>query len=158
MINPVKSKWKRSIIFKQFSENIHFGTNSPRACFEWTMSQFNLHPALVLIVEDEVLVRTCIAAELEEAGFAVIEAANAVDAMHEFEADDRVTTVFTDINMPGAFDGLSLAHKIFKLRPTVQLILTSGRGKPLVSEMPAGVHFLPKPYEYRSLTALIHAA
>jgi two-component system, response regulator PdtaR len=112
----------------------------------------------VLVVEDEALVRDCVVAQLEDAGFRVIEAANAESGMREFECNSRLTTVFTDINMPGLFDGLALAHKIFRQRPDVQLILTSGRGGPLESDMPAGAHFLMKPYDSSCLSALIKAA
>jgi two-component system, response regulator PdtaR len=122
------------------------------------MRCFNRTSTLILIVEDEALVRVCTAALLLDAGCAVIEAADAEEALRAFEAHDQVTTVFTDINMPGAFSGLSLAHKIFRLRPQVQLILTSGRASPPESEMPAGGHFLPKPYDYDQLTSLIRAA
>jgi DNA-binding NtrC family response regulator len=120
----------------------------------------NIHQRqpVVLIVEDEVLVRACIAAELKGEGFGVIEAANAQEALQAFNADDRVTTLFTDINMPGPFDGLSLAHQVFRLRPNVQLILTSGRDAPALADMPAGVCFLPKPYDSGLLAGLIKAA
>jgi CheY-like chemotaxis protein len=113
---------------------------------------------VILVVEDEALVRACTAVLLEDAGCSVIEAADGEEALRAFEADQRITTVFTDVNMPGAFDGLTLAHKIFRLRPQVQLILTSGRGVLAESEMPAGGHFLPKPYDCEQLTALIQAA
>ncbi len=112
----------------------------------------------VLVVEDEALVRDCTVAQLEDAGFSVIEAAGGEEAMREFEDHALVTTVFSDINMPGAFDGLSLINKIFRLRPDVQLILTSGRGLPLDAEMPLGARFLLKPYNSYQLTALIRAA
>ena len=93
-----------------------------------------------------------------DAGCSVIEAADGEEALRVFEAHSDVTTVFTDINMPGPFNGLSLAHKIFQMRPQVQLILTSGRGSPSEAEMPVGGHFLPKPYDCDQLTALIRAA
>ncbi len=113
---------------------------------------------IVLVAEDEILVRTGIALQLQDAGCDVIEAADAAEALREFEAHGAITTVFTDVNMPGPFDGLSLLHKIFQLRRDVQLILTSGRRSPSTSEMPAGAHFLPKPYDYKSLAELIMAA
>ena len=122
------------------------------------MSRLNKAPVLILIVEDEIIVRICTAALLQDAGCSVIEAADGEEALRAFEAHADVTTVFTDINMPGAFNGLSLAHKISHLRPQVQLILTSGRGSPSEAEMPAGGHFLPKPYDCAQLTALIRAA
>ena len=122
------------------------------------MTDLHMHHPLVLVVEDEALVRSCAVSQLEEAGFDVIEAADAVEALREFDGHSCVTTVFTDINMPGEFDGLSLAHKIFKRRPDVQLILTSGRGVPAKSDMPAGGQFLLKPYNCNLLTALIRPA
>jgi DNA-binding NtrC family response regulator len=122
------------------------------------METLRQYQPVVLVVEDENLVRICVAMQLQEAGCAVIEAEDAAEAFREFEAHSGITTVFTDINMPGPFDGLSLVHKVFQLRSSVQLILTSGRGSPLGHEMPAGAHFLPKPYDCTSLAALIMAA
>jgi CheY-like chemotaxis protein len=121
------------------------------------MLDLRQHPPLVLVVEDESLVRICVVVQLQDAGCDVIEAADATEAFREFEAHDGITTVFTDINMPGPFDGLSLIHKVFRLRSSVQLILTSGRGSPLRHEMPAGAQFLPKPYDCTSLADLIMA-
>ena len=122
------------------------------------MQQYFQKQPLILVVEDEVIVRTCISAELGHVGFDVVEAADAEEGLRKFEGDDRITTVFSDINMPGDFDGLSLAHRIAQLRPEVRLILTSGRGEPLATAMPAGVYFLPKPYNCQFLAALISAA
>jgi two-component system, response regulator PdtaR len=122
------------------------------------MSRLNKKTVLILVVEDEALVRACTTALLEEAGCDVIEAADGEEGLRAFEANAQVTTVFTDINMPGSFNGLAMAHKIFQLRPQVQLILTSGRGALSEAEMPAGGHFLPKPYDCNQLTALIRAA
>lgn len=113
---------------------------------------------LILIVEDEALVRCCTAALLEEAGCGVIEAADAEQALRALAAHDQVTTVFTDINMPGPINGLLLAHRVFQQRPHIQLILTSGRGALTAREMPPGGHFLPKPYDCTQLAALIRAA
>jgi len=115
-------------------------------------------PYLILVVEDEILVRGCAVEQLEYAGFEVIEAANAEEGLKAFEQHDRVTTLFTDINMPGPFNGLALACKIFDRRPDVRLILTSGRAEPRQSEMPPGVRFLSKPYDCNALTDLIRAA
>ena len=95
--------------------------------------------------------------QLEDEGFSVIEAADAEEALREFVEDARVTTVFSDINMPGQFNGLCLAHKIARLRPEVQVILTSGRDEPPRNEMPDRVQFLAKPYDCKALTGLIRA-
>jgi CheY-like chemotaxis protein len=122
------------------------------------MSIAPIRPDFVLLVEDEALVRMCIAAELENEGIQVIEASDADQALRVFQSNDGITVVFTDINMPGAFDGLFLSKRIRELCPHVRLILTSGRSPPPAGDMPAGVAFLPKPYEYAALANIIRAA
>jgi DNA-binding NtrC family response regulator len=111
----------------------------------------------VLVAEDEGIILAGVICELEAAGFAVIAASDAQEALREFKQHPEVTAVFTDINMPGPFDGLSLAHMIARLRPSVQLILTSGRKAPLGNEMPRGARFLSKPYDCASVAAMIDA-
>jgi CheY-like chemotaxis protein len=68
------------------------------------------HPASVLVVDDEAIILTGVMLELEVAGFAVIGASDAQEALRAFERHPEVTAVFTDINMPGPQNGLWLAH------------------------------------------------
>jgi CheY-like chemotaxis protein len=121
------------------------------------MASFHPTPRLILVVEDEALIRDCTVSELESAGFAVIAAGNAQEALVKFEGHADVGTLFTDINMPGEIDGLSLAHMISELRPDVQLIITSGL-RPAEGRMPARGHFLMKPYDCAAVSALMNAA
>jgi CheY-like chemotaxis protein len=65
---------------------------------------------LVLIVEDEVLVRIDTRETVETAGFEVVEAGNADEAIAILAARDDIHLIFTDVNMPGSMDGLKLAH------------------------------------------------
>ena len=122
------------------------------------MSHISKNPSSVLVVEDEVFICACTVLELQDAGFTVIATHTAPEALEAFLSHPEVTAVFTDVNMPGAFDGLSLARQIAKLRPKVQVIITSGRGQPPACEMPKGSQFLAKPYESRMVTALLDAA
>ena len=70
-------------------------------------------PPVVLLVEDELLVRMTAADELEEAGFQVLEAANADVALTVLEArSDEVHVLFTDVHMPGSIDGMELAEQV----------------------------------------------
>ena len=119
----------------------------------------NLFPQrpFVLVVEDNILVRCCAVAHLEDGGFSVLEAADAEEALQKLDEQGGLTVVFTDIHMPGPFDGLSLAHKVFQRRPEVRLILTSAN-EPLKDEMPPDARFLAKPYDCNLLTELIMAA
>ena len=66
----------------------------------------------VLIVEDEPLVRLCAVETVEGAGFEVIEAANADEAIRILESRSDIRVVFTDLHMPGSMDGLNLAHAV----------------------------------------------
>src|SRR5437868_97309 len=91
---------------------------------------------VVLVVEDQALVRNWVVDHLQEAGFGVIAAADAEQALRAFDEHTEVTTVFTDISMPGRFNGLGLARRVSARRPKVQLIVTSGRSEPDKADMP----------------------
>ena len=67
---------------------------------------------VVLIVEDEALVRMIAVDMIEEAGFEILEAANADEAILLLEARRDITVLFTDIEMPGSMDGLRLAQAV----------------------------------------------
>ena len=101
----------------------------------------------VLIVEDEPLVRLCAVETVEAAGFTVIEAANADEAIRILEIRRDIRVVFTDIHMPGSMDGLKLAHAVRDRWPPIKIIVTSGREKIAEQELPAGGRFFAKPYD-----------
>jgi CheY-like chemotaxis protein len=82
---------------------------------------------VVLVVEDEALVRMTAVGMIEEAGFEVLEAANADEAILLLEARRDLTVVFTDIEMPGSMDGLRLAQAVRGRWPPIKIIATSGR-------------------------------
>jgi CheY-like chemotaxis protein len=103
-------------------------------------------PPLVLVVEDEFLVRMNALSLLEEAGFGVLEAGSADDAIALLESRKDIRIVFTDINMPGSMDGLRLAQAIRKRWPPIELVLTSGLMRVREDDMPERGHFLGKPY------------
>ncbi len=113
-----------------------------------------LKPA-VLVVEDEFLLRMHTAAIIEAAGYDVIEATDADEAISILEARKDIRIVFTDIEMPGSMDGLKLAHAIRHRWPPVELILTSGRHRLEVHQIPVRGRFLPKPYNADVLIAAI---
>ena len=103
---------------------------------------------IVLVVEDDVLIRMPIAQYLRDCGYRVIEAANADEAMavllHE---ETNVDVVFSDIEMPGSVDGFELAKWIREHRPGVDVMLagTISRAVNAAKELCDG-NQLPKPY------------
>jgi two-component system, response regulator PdtaR len=111
--------------------------------------------ATVLLVEDDFLVRDCAADALSEGGFSVLQAASAPEAMLLLEAG-HVDVVFTDVNMPGAFDGLGLAQRVRHRWPGIAIVITSGRGWP--DQDLHGAHFVPKPYMPDRLAPVINEA
>jgi DNA-binding NtrC family response regulator len=112
------------------------------------------HPSesVVLIVEDEPILRMLAKAVAEEAGFEAIEACNADEAVRILEARNDILIVFTDIDMPGSMDGLKLAACIRDRWPPVEIILTSGHFAVKDVALPARGLFFPKPYDPRTIS------
>jgi CheY-like chemotaxis protein len=113
--------------------------------------------AVVLIVEDDYLVRLHAVFILEEAGFGVLEAASADEAIALLEARKDIRIVFTDINMPGSMDGLRLAHAIRSRWPPIELVVTSGQMRVRKEDMAERGLFLGKPYEPSELVQMVRS-
>jgi DNA-binding NtrC family response regulator len=110
---------------------------------------------IILTVEDEFLVGAYLGEVLEEAGYQVIAAANADEAIAILESRSDIQIVITDINMPGSMDGLKLAAAVRGRWPPIQIIIASGKGGPRTDEMPQGSHFMPKPYAADRILAAV---
>jgi CheY-like chemotaxis protein len=111
--------------------------------------------AVVLIVEDELLVRENAAGMLQSAGYVTLQARDAAEAIAILESRDDIRVVFTDVQMPGSMDGLRLAALIRDRWPPVELIVTSGHTQPDSAALPERARFLPKPYSDASLISAI---
>jgi CheY-like chemotaxis protein len=99
----------------------------------------------VLVVEDEVLVRLDTADMLREAGYLVLEAANADEAKSLLKTFPEIALVFSDIQMPGSMDGEEFASFVRANHPDVHIMLTSGAvGR---TEADPAIPFFPKPYQ-----------
>lgn len=112
----------------------------------------------VLVVEDEPIIRMNAVALIEDAGFAVIEAGDADEAIMLMEQHPEIKVLFTDIEMPGSMDGLKLAHAVRNRWPPVVMIIASGRLSPQANEMPDDTVFLAKPYTASSVEAALKRA
>ena len=111
---------------------------------------------VILVAEDEELIRLWAADVLQESGgFSVLEAANAEAALRVLEARPEVRLLFTDIHMPGAFDGMELARRVHDRWPHVQLVVTSGKIAPRPTEIPDEGRFLAKPYRAEQLVGQV---
>jgi CheY-like chemotaxis protein len=106
---------------------------------------------LVLVIEDEPLLRLDAVQMLEDAGYHTLEAGNADEAIALLEDRKDIRFVFSDVQMPGSMDGLKLAWAIRDRWPPIEMILTSGQKKPTADDLPERVRFLPKPYSSTKL-------
>jgi CheY-like chemotaxis protein len=109
--------------------------------------------ARILVVEDEVLIRALIAEELRLAGFSVIEAGRADEALKYIKVGEQVDLVFSDIRMPGSLNGLQFAEILRDRYPEIPVILTSGNDFP--GHVGIIEAFVPKPYDVTQTIALI---
>jgi CheY-like chemotaxis protein len=110
---------------------------------------------IILIVEDELLIRMNAVEMIEESGFEVVEAASADEAIAILERRLDITVVFTDIQMPGSMDGIKLAAAVRDRWPPIKIVATSGHVKLGVGDLPQGGRFLPKPYSPAEITKIL---
>jgi CheY-like chemotaxis protein len=113
---------------------------------------------VVLVVEDDAVIRMDVVSMIEDAGIEVIEATNADEAIVFLETRSDITVVFTDIEMPGSMNGLKLAFAVRDRWPPVAIIVASGRIRPGSNEMPTEVTFLRKPYSEAAVLGAVRQA
>jgi two-component system, response regulator PdtaR len=101
--------------------------------------------ALILIVEDDALQRLAASDMFLDAGFRVLEAENADEALQLLETNDEIALLFTDVTLPGSMTGSHLAHLVNQQRPRVAIIAVSGLPRP--DELRQSTSFHAKPYE-----------
>lgn len=115
--------------------------------------------AKLLVAEDDIFIRSMIAEFLRDAGFDVLEASNADEAMAHFEAQNDIDLLFSDVRMPGSMDGSELARQVRGRWPGTHVVLTSGYSDTLL-ETKAKMQepILAKPYRPLSVLAAILSA
>ncbi len=110
----------------------------------WPMTQLTNNR--ILIVEDEMIVRLIGSDTLVDAGYEVVEAETADEALRILDQHGDIEVLFTDIRMPGSMNGLELARVVHERWPAVKILITSGDTFPRDSEIADHGRFLAKPY------------
>ena len=110
---------------------------------------------VVLVVEDEPLVRMYAVDVLEDAGLTVVEAATADEALGILEERTDIAILFTDVKMPGSLDGFGLARVVHERWPKIMILITSGHFRPDENRVVAPGSFIPKPYPPAKVVATI---
>ena len=104
-------------------------------------------PAVVLIVEDEMMLRMRAIDMVEDAGYTPIEALDADEAVAILESRSDIALMCTDIQMPGSMDGLGLARTVHERWPSIKIIVMSGQLYPKNIDLPPCSRFFGKPLE-----------
>lgn len=108
---------------------------------------------IILVVDDQILIRMALANHLEECGYTVLEAENAADAIKLLQKHFEIAVVFTDVNMPGEMDGLGLAKWVIENRPRTAVMVASGHAaKDVAIKELCGARAFTKPYSFDELT------
>jgi CheY-like chemotaxis protein len=114
-----------------------------------------MQKAIVLVVEDEPLLRMSTVDLVEEAGFATLEAANAKQAIQLLENRPDIRIILSDIDMPPGMDGMELVAMVRRRWPPVAIILVSGQVAPAEVDIPEGGKFFRKPVRTAELVATL---
>jgi CheY-like chemotaxis protein len=107
--------------------------------------------SVILVVEDEALVRMLAALVAEDNGLEALSAATADEAIKILESRSDIRLVFTDVSMPGSMNGLKLAHAVRGRWPPVELLVTSALSNVTAKDLPERGRFLAKPYDLATL-------
>ncbi|WP_343527260.1 response regulator [Sphingomonas sp.] len=100
----------------------------------------------ILVVEDQPLLLLHVQFAFEDAGYTVIQAASADEALVALDRYPKIRAVFTDVAMPGSLDGAALAERVRDLHPHVTILVTTGERGFDPTTLPQGVRFVTKPY------------
>ena len=102
-------------------------------------------PAIVLVVEDDLILRMRAIDMVDDAGYVSVEAVDADEALAILQSRSDIALLFTDIQMPGSMDGLELAHAVHERWPLIKIIIVSGQLKLSGSQLPRDSRFFGKP-------------
>jgi CheY-like chemotaxis protein len=109
----------------------------------------------ILLIEDESIIRMGTAAILEDAGYRVLEAGHAGEAIEILETHPEIDLVVTDVQMPGPVDGLGLVATIGHVHPRIRTLVTSGRATGQDARQCGANKFLSKPYSAADLQSAV---
>lgn len=114
-------------------------------------------PSVVLVVEDEMLLRMRTVDMVEDAGFTSVEAVDADEAIAILKSRSDIALMVTDVQMPGSMDGLKLAQFVHRRWPPIRIILVSGQLELANSDIPPDSRFFGKPLEAKFMIAQLQS-
>jgi CheY-like chemotaxis protein len=115
----------------------------------------------ILVVEDDILVRNYVTAQLHNLGYSTLVAGNAAEALVLIDGGAEFDLLFTDVIMPGAMNGRDLAEAALERRPDLKVLFTSGYTEDAIvhhGRLDPGVLLLEKPYRKSELARMVRLA
>ena len=116
---------------------------------------------VVLVVEDDALVRRYVVTQIESLGYSTLEASNAMEALKVIDNAPAIDLLFTDVIMPGPMNGRQLVEEAIKRRPSLKTLYTSGYTENAIvhhGRLDSGVLLLAKPYRKSDLARMMRMA
>ncbi|PAY07587.1 hybrid sensor histidine kinase/response regulator [Bradyrhizobium sp. UFLA03-84] len=116
---------------------------------------------IVLVVEDDKLVRSYVLTQIESLGYTTLSANNGDEALAVLDSGAPVDLLFTDVIMPGAMNGRDLATEAKRRRPGLRVLFTSGYTDDAIDQdgkLEQGILFLGKPYSRAQLARMLRVA
>jgi PAS domain S-box-containing protein len=116
---------------------------------------------VVLIVEDDPLVRKYVITQIQSLGYSTLDAGNATEALEIIDNEAAIDLLFTDVIMPGAMNGRHLVDEALKRRPALKTLFTSGYTENAIvhhGRLDSGVLLLAKPYRKSDLARMLRQA
>ena len=116
---------------------------------------------VVLVVEDDALVRRYVVTQIESLGYTTLEAGNATEALKIIDTAATIDLLFTDVIMPGSMNGRQLITEALKRRPSLKTLYTSGYTENAIvhhGRLDVGVLLLVKPYRRLDLARMMRMA
>lgn len=111
----------------------------------------------ILVVEDEFLIRMMLADDLRDAGYQVIEASNADEAL-EVLRGLTPDVIISDVNMPGSVDGMGLLAAVRETCPELPVVIMSAHTQPDVAFAAGANHFVAKPFTFGAIVEAMRCA
>lgn len=112
---------------------------------------------VILIVDDEALLRMLATDYFEEGGYEVLEARDGSEALSILEQRPDIRAVFTDVQMPGRPDGFGVARQAVEVIPDCAVVVVSARQMPDPGSLADGVQFITKPYDGSAVVKMFDA-
>jgi DNA-binding NtrC family response regulator len=109
----------------------------------------------ILVVEDEADVRNIAVAFLRSLGYTVLTAAQADAALEMLAGNDEISLLFSDVVLGSGMSGAELAAEARRLRPALNVLLTSGYEQVGAGHATDEFTLLPKPYRREELSVAV---